>query len=444
MLRNRFVKILPLDNSSTVNYLSGINADIISVIHSNVARAARQTREISKYFKGSTDLDTARNIWNFLKKEIKYKRDREGFQDVALPGRFVAEGLTRGFDCKSFSLFTAAILENLKIPYSFRYASYSATDPTPQHVYVVTDSGIIIDGVWNAFNSEKAYKHKKDYHMRISTLSGIGCNDCQPKALSGTVMIGDIGKISLKKAGANIQSKLKNTKVVKAASKIQNQVKKTAVVKTASKVQNKIKSTGVVKAAAKIQNQIKKVGAKAVIGAAPRRAYRTLVAVNFRGWATKLAANPTEARRIWEKAGGTYSELEKSIRTGVNKKALFGSKTQQIRTVDGIGEPVTLATIGAFIATATPIILLFANLTKDKGGATESTSTDPTDSSESSPVEDIINSVANIFSTGKQTTDTSAPQNQTSNTDEIAPVTNSSSSGLMLLAVGVGAYLLLK
>jgi len=56
-------------------------------------------------------------------------------------------------------MFTAGILQNLGIPCKLVFTSYT-DNRTPQHVYVETNSGIIIDAVWKKFNSEKPYTYK--------------------------------------------------------------------------------------------------------------------------------------------------------------------------------------------------------------------------------------------------------------------------------------------
>ena len=464
--RSDAVKILPRPSFTTnVNYVSGFNQDIISVLHSNLPRAVRQTREISAHFKGGSDLETARKIWDFLKREIKYKRDREGYQDIKLPGRFVAEGTG---DCKSYSLFTAAILQNLGIPFKIRYTSYTS-DPTPQHVYIITDSGIIIDGVWNAFNSQKKFTHKKDYPMQISTLAGVGCNNnCRQPNINGTVMLGDsgIGKLSLKKAAqsvkkavkktaSKVQDAAKKTGVVKAAAKAQTAAKNTGIIRAAAKVQTAAKNTGIIKTAAKLQDKLKNMSGKTVVLTPVRRAYRTLVAVNFRGWANKLAAGKADARKIWEKVGGSFSELDKSIDAGLKRPALLGAKnTQQIQTINGIGEPVTLATIGSLLALAAPLIALFKSLTKDDAGMPEGSydasgdfSGGGEEASDGDILSDIIDKVTDIFSSGGGgNSDGAGNQSQTSPQNETpqAPQTGSSNTGLYLLGAAAAAYFIFK
>jgi hypothetical protein len=76
-------------------------------------------------------------------------------------------------DCKSYSVFTSAILSNLGIPHKLVYASYDPKDPTPTHIYVMTNSGCIIDAVYGKFNAEKKATYKKYKDMNISYISGM-------------------------------------------------------------------------------------------------------------------------------------------------------------------------------------------------------------------------------------------------------------------------------
>jgi len=134
----------------------GNNSDIINTIHSYMPYAIGQSKKRASIFKGKDNKETCRNIWSFLKHNIKYVEDSVHFQDIKLPDRLVKE---RKGDCKSYSMFTGSILECLGIPYKFAYTSYT-NSKTPQHVYVQTDDGIIVDAVWRKFNDEKPYTYK--------------------------------------------------------------------------------------------------------------------------------------------------------------------------------------------------------------------------------------------------------------------------------------------
>ena len=152
-------------------YIDGDNSQLREVIFSATPDAIQQTKQLAQKFKGKTELETCQKIFDFLKNDITYKAD--GYhQKVKLPSALLRE---REGDCKSYSVFTYAILTNLGIPCKYVLTSYNQ-DPTPTHIYVETNSGIIIDAVWGIFNAEKTptYKYKKD--MRISKITGINQN----------------------------------------------------------------------------------------------------------------------------------------------------------------------------------------------------------------------------------------------------------------------------
>ena len=150
----------------------GTNAQLQRAIEAAVPVATAQTKKIAKNFRGRNEKETAAKVFNYLKNQVNYKADRNE-QNVQLPSAIMRD---RQADCKSYSLFTMGVLNNLGIPAKLRYASY-ANDPTPTHVYVVTDKGTIIDAVYGKFNAEKPYTYKKDKSingMNINYISGIG------------------------------------------------------------------------------------------------------------------------------------------------------------------------------------------------------------------------------------------------------------------------------
>jgi len=145
------------------------NSQLQRAIEAALPAATAQMKEYSKNFKGISEKDTCQKIFNFLMQNIRYKVDGDN-QKIKLPSAFLRE---KEGDCKSYSLFTASILANLKIPFSFTYASYNPKDHTPEHIYVTTKNGCIIDAVWGKFNSEKKACYKFQKPMNISYISGI-------------------------------------------------------------------------------------------------------------------------------------------------------------------------------------------------------------------------------------------------------------------------------
>lgn len=170
--------IPPRTYTTYTDVMDAFNGDIISTIKKSLPVAVDQMKALSPSFKGRNVLETASNIWHWIKRNLRYKRDANHDQIVKIPSLLLA---SRAADCKSFSLFTAAILENLGIPYVFRYTNETGKS-IPSHVYIVAfdESGreIPIDGVWKYFNSEKAYRFKKDLNhskdMRVRAIGGFG------------------------------------------------------------------------------------------------------------------------------------------------------------------------------------------------------------------------------------------------------------------------------
>jgi hypothetical protein len=101
------------------------NKDIRDLLEKLIPKAKGQMVEFSKRFKGQTDEQTCRNIFNYLINHFTYVADGEE-QIIKLPSALLKKKVG---DCKSFSLFTASILENLGIPYlMFSIANFLTTE----------------------------------------------------------------------------------------------------------------------------------------------------------------------------------------------------------------------------------------------------------------------------------------------------------------------------
>lgn len=260
------------------------NAQLQTALEQALPGAVAQTKNIAPQFKGATDTDTCRKIFDFLKTKVKY--DKDGFtQKIKYPSALLRDG--RG-DCKSYSLFTAAILKNLNIPFRWTYASYTPGVNTPGHVYITTDSGCICDVVWGKFNSEKKPYNKFYKSMNISYISGM-----EPAV--GAITLPAI-KAGLKKAATTV-------------------------------------STG--------------AAANAVKGAtlAPgRNLFRLIVQNNMDGIASKLAKmNQQQILDLWKKVGGDPGKIAADIRNGsskpVKKLGLLGliKKKLTAKGIKGMG-----------------------------------------------------------------------------------------------------------
>lgn len=305
----------PFRNAHTMLVADQSTGDIIDAITTAHKMHAGEYSRISSFFNAPTKREVARKIYNFMDKNIKYVIEPGSRQTVKSPAAILATG--HG-DCKHYSLFAGGILQNLGIPFAYRFASYKTFDKQPQHVFVVIDPGtdkeIWIDPVVKEFNYHKPYTYAKDKIMALYSISGI--------------------KKAAKKAAPTQAAKKAATTNVKAASQA---AKKT----TGSKL---------------------KKGAKVVlkVAAAPvRNAFLLLVTLNFAGLANKLAAAwqkaPTKIQHFWEGAGGAIDALKKAWEKGSSKKRIFGD--------DSIGA----APVAATAAAAAPLLVKVAEVLKSIG-----------------------------------------------------------------------------
>ena len=238
------------------------NQQLQRALEAALPGAVAQTKDIAPKFKGGTDSETCKKIFDYLKTQVRY--DKDGFtQKIKFPSALMRE---RSGDCKSYALFTAAILKNLGIPFRWTYASYTPGVKVPGHVYITTDSGCIIDAVWGKFNSEKKPINKFYKSMNISYISG--CEPC-------------VGAITLPKIGAGLK---------KAATTVSTGAAATAL-KTASL-------------------------------APGRNLFRVMVQNNLDGIASKLAKmNQAQILDLWKKVGGEPGKIAADIRKGSAKPA---------------------------------------------------------------------------------------------------------------------------
>jgi len=158
---------------------------MVDVVNNDYKLIEKASQEI---FKRDTVEETAKNIFDWIYKHIKYNLEvGEQLRNPAttyhlgqrLARKHYAE---KGFynseysaDCDDISIFIASILKNLGIPYMFRIADY--TGEGYSHVYALIPrkdkAPIIIDPVYHAYNREKEYIKEKTYDMNKNELSGV-------------------------------------------------------------------------------------------------------------------------------------------------------------------------------------------------------------------------------------------------------------------------------
>ena len=257
------------------------NKDIRAAIIVAVPKATQQMKKMAKMFKGANEMQTCQNIFNFLLHNIQYKADGEN-QIIKYPSALLH---TKQGDCKSYSLFTAAVLNNLNIPCHFVLQSFSS-DPTPSHIYCATDNGILIDAVYKQFNKEKTPTYKYNIPvMKVTHMSGIA-NSCTP-----------------------VNGWWKDTFV--------NPVKQAA-----NYVEKKTKQ-----AVNYLGEEINDLNLKKYFNAVPRQIVLGLFSLNIDGIASRIQKQGSQAKweRKWISYGGDAQALSRAIRDGAGKKEVkFG------------------------------------------------------------------------------------------------------------------------
>lgn len=275
------------------------NKDIRDLLFSLVPQARAQMAKMAKSFRGRNEEETCKKIFDYIVANFSYVADRKE-QVIKLPSALLKYKVG---DCKSYALFTAAILENLKIPYKFVFTSYNS-NPIPGHVYVTTDGGCIIDAVYGKFNQEKTPTYKYTQNMNVRYMAGIGSCD----------NYGSSGNYGRRRG---------------------------------------VGSTGI-------------QGGKPVrkIALAPGRGlFLGIVKANLDGFATKLQkVNPDKLKKNWENVGGNYSKLVNAIKVGAGKPAkklgFLGRLRKRLREqggVNGIGAANDSQVQAAIIATASAL-----------------------------------------------------------------------------------------
>lgn len=315
--------------------------DIITALKKQHVENRQYAKKIAPYFCADSERETARNIFNFLKREIRYQIEPAEKQTTKTIPRLLADGYG---DCKHYTNFANGILEACGYRPVYRFAGYGNKGLSHTYTYL-PDSDTVLDAVLSSFDTEKTPKYKKD--MSLYKMSGVDSADENA----------EINGLNFSKIANNLK---------KASAKASDTVKK---------------------AAAQIPAAAKKVVQKtATLGLAPARAAFTgLVALNVRGLATNLKKvldkKGREGLQWWADMGGNRDSLIDTIKSGAGKKRLLGVQEEEAAwnevyggySGDGvyIGEPVTIA---ASLATATPILIKVADVFKKAGIDAESVS----------------------------------------------------------------------
>ena len=292
----------PFGNRTKMLVSEQSTSDIIQAILKAHKEHAKDYAKIAPSFNAETRREIGSKIFDFLKNNIRYRIEPSSRQTVKSPSAILAQGYG---DCKHYSLFAGGVLENLGVPFAYRFASYKLFDKSPQHVFVVINPGtqneIWLDPVLPSFDQKKPYTHAIDKKMAIYSISGVDNNQ--------------IG--SLKSA---------------------------------------------VKAVSQTAGKVLKKGTKLVLklNLSPmRNAFLLLVKMNVGGLGDKFekawAKSSSKVQNFWEGIGGSTSALKSAWTKGAKKKRIFGN----------IGEVATAT--AATVTAAAPILVKAASFLKSIG-----------------------------------------------------------------------------
>lgn len=332
----------------------GDTEDIIFAIKQADKESQIFTTKFAPLFLDSNLLATCKNIFDFVYTQILYKIDNVGEQVIKSPSQTVFTGFA---DCKSFSLLIGSILKNLKIPFVYRFTTYSkdrAKNKLVSHVYVVVkdkNQEIIIDAVWGIFNNEKPYLYKKDIMPEISYIAGIPrqrVSNAPKNAVSpfadisvGFVGFGDsepeIGRIKFKnpvkkvqavakKAVARVVPRAAQQAVTRVAVKA-NKVAAKAIPSNVQKVANR--ATQTVKKQALRANQIVKQTTDRVNQSAKKATQVVNRATATAGKAIKQAVK-VSAKGVKQASRASSKGVKQALRTtgkAVKQAGMFAGKT---------------------------------------------------------------------------------------------------------------------
>lgn len=339
-----FDNILQPDGINKVYFSNGTNNDIINVFLKEYNKAIIQGIALAPIFQKNNFENSCFAVWNFVKYNIVYRVDKEGTQTIQLPSHLL--NVSKKGDCKSKTLLCCAIISNFnfngkKPQITIRFVNYEDT-PSFTHVYLIAEINnkkIIVDTVWRYFNSEKLYFRKKDFKMKINSISGIN-----------EVYQEDIGKLFKKKKKSTSSSNSSNAETKKEKRKKKREERKE------KRKEKRKKGKG-------FFNTVKKVSL-----AGPRGSFIALVNLNVRGLANKLLLSPKDkVEKIWKALGGNPSKLYKAVLLGSKKSPFLGAKAEY-KTVDGIGSVVAVGTLLASAATVLAALApVFKMIDKNKG-----------------------------------------------------------------------------
>ena len=175
-------KLAPFTNFKKVLIDDQNTSDIIQGILDNHDNYQDEYDKISEMFIGDNEVETARNVFNFLKNNVPYYIEPIEKQTLRSPSAIVC--MKQGADCKSYASFINGIMNSLnkkgifRVPLAYRFASYRYDTKEPQHVFAVlypgTKNEVWVDPVLAKFDQRKEPVFIKDKKIKMALIAMSG------------------------------------------------------------------------------------------------------------------------------------------------------------------------------------------------------------------------------------------------------------------------------
>ena len=175
-------KLAPFTNFKKVLIDDQNTSDIIQGILDNHDNYQDEYDKISEMFIGDNEVETARNVFNFLKNNVPYYIEPIEKQTLRSPSAIVC--MKQGADCKSYASFINGVMSSLnrkgifRVPMAYRFASYRYDTKEPQHVFAVlypgTKNEVWVDPVLAKFDQRKEPVFIKDKKIKMALIAMSG------------------------------------------------------------------------------------------------------------------------------------------------------------------------------------------------------------------------------------------------------------------------------
>ena len=144
--------------------------DTLKLITDICRKHWKDCAKIAQHLKGDCKLQSAFNLWHWMRYNIRYEYDREGREEVRTPLRVWADRM-RGVDCDCLSVFAYCVLKCMGYNPAFELVAFR-NKPQYSHIFINLD-GIVVDRVWFIFNSRPPMVTKSTIY-RINDINDLG------------------------------------------------------------------------------------------------------------------------------------------------------------------------------------------------------------------------------------------------------------------------------